>query len=312
MQNPVYGDPKLGGKPPYYENWNFGIQRSLIAEHDAGRGLYAPAWASFWPGPATAAARRSTSTPLKYLALGPLLTATATPPHIASAQGHCSRRSRCRSRTYVGTIGQMLRPFPQYGASLRRGSMSASPIIRACRRRSTAGSPRASLSRAATRSARKWTICWPSRAIPSTIRWKNRAACIDHRHVFTFTSTYQLPFGDGTRDQSGQRGGARAGQPLVGFGTGAPSQTGAPLCAGRARLAMRAAFWGPAFRATTRRSRETCGSTANYGDGNVIGGTPTSYLDRNAFVAPAAYTVGQPAAHRRLRAECAVQLAPST
>jgi len=30
----------------------------------------------------------------------------------------------------------------------------------------------------------------------------------------------------------------------------------------------------------------------NYGDGNLIGGTVTSFLDRNAFVAPAAYTVG--------------------
>ena len=28
-QTITYGDPKIGGKPPYYENWNFGIQRSI-------------------------------------------------------------------------------------------------------------------------------------------------------------------------------------------------------------------------------------------------------------------------------------------
>jgi hypothetical protein len=43
--------------------------------------------------------------------------------------------------------------------------------------------------------------------------------------------------------------------------------------------------YNPAFNGSVRIN-------GNYGDGNVTGGTPTSYLDRTAFVAPAAYTVG--------------------
>jgi hypothetical protein len=42
--------------------------------------------------------------------------------------------------------------------------------------------------------------------------------------------------------------------------------------------------YNPAFTGSVRIN-------GNYGDGNV-GGTPTAYLDRTAFVAPAAYTVG--------------------
>ena len=30
-QTLTFGDPVTGGKPPYYENWNFSIQRSLTA-----------------------------------------------------------------------------------------------------------------------------------------------------------------------------------------------------------------------------------------------------------------------------------------
>src|SRR5262249_20659091 len=29
VQNPVAASPDIAGKPPYYENWNFGVQHSL-------------------------------------------------------------------------------------------------------------------------------------------------------------------------------------------------------------------------------------------------------------------------------------------
>jgi hypothetical protein len=43
--------------------------------------------------------------------------------------------------------------------------------------------------------------------------------------------------------------------------------------------------YNPAFSGNVRIN-------GNYGDGNVLGSSPTSYLDRTAFVAPAPYTVG--------------------
>ena len=112
VQNPVWGDPKLGGKPPYYENWNFGIQRSLTANMTLGV-AYSASLGKFLPG-AGPGGESVNIAPLQYLALGSLLTATATPTTIAQAQAIIPGIGLPFSN-FVGTIGQMLRPYPQYG-----------------------------------------------------------------------------------------------------------------------------------------------------------------------------------------------------
>ena len=84
VQNPVYGDPQLGGKPAYYLNWNFGIQHSLSANMTLGV-AYTASMGKFLPGPGNGGSTTLNATPLKYLALGSLLTATANPANLASA-----------------------------------------------------------------------------------------------------------------------------------------------------------------------------------------------------------------------------------
>ena len=112
-QNPTYGDPVTGGKPPYYENWNFGVQRALTGTMTLGV-AYTASIGKFLPGPENGSGSPLNTTPLQYLALGPLLTATANAANIASANAITPGIALPFSN-FTGTIGQMLRPFPQYG-----------------------------------------------------------------------------------------------------------------------------------------------------------------------------------------------------
>ena len=49
---------------------------------------------------------------------------------------------------------------------------------------------------------------------------------------------------------------------------------------------------GRATRISIRPSRATSRINGDYGDGDVLGANPPSYIDRNAFVSPAAFTYG--------------------
>src|SRR5207247_7281717 len=104
----TYGDPN--SKPPRYQNWNFSVQRALsnsmtltVAytgnngkyEDGGGRGIW------------------TNQMDPRYLALGSLLTAQATPANIAAAQAIIPSVA-LPFPNFRGTISQMLRPFPQY------------------------------------------------------------------------------------------------------------------------------------------------------------------------------------------------------
>jgi hypothetical protein len=105
-----FGDPQLGGHPPYYQDWNFGIERAVTSTtavtvnyvgsngHFQGGG-----GRSIW----------SDQIDPKYLALGNLLTQQATAANIASANRIVPGIAVPFS-TFTGTLAQMLRPFPQY------------------------------------------------------------------------------------------------------------------------------------------------------------------------------------------------------
>ena len=111
MQNPVYGDPNLSGKPPYYSNWNIGPQRTLNRNTTMGL-TYSASHGKFLNRPGNSGGSFNTA-PLKYLPLGSLLTATANAANIASAKAQFPEIA-LPFPDFVGTISQMLRPFPQY------------------------------------------------------------------------------------------------------------------------------------------------------------------------------------------------------
>jgi hypothetical protein len=105
-----YGDPEQGGVPPRYQNWNFAVEHAFTSTLSMGvayigsNGHYLGGGGrSIW----------SDQIDPMYLALGNLLTAQATPANIAKAQAIFPGIG-LPFANFTGSIGQMLRPFPQY------------------------------------------------------------------------------------------------------------------------------------------------------------------------------------------------------
>jgi hypothetical protein len=106
-----YGDVKLGGVAPYTQNFNFTIEREL-SESTVIKVSYAASNSHHLP---TGIGRGIYSSELnpEYLPLQGLITAPATPANIAAAQA-IMPQVQMPYPSFVGAIGQMLRPFPQY------------------------------------------------------------------------------------------------------------------------------------------------------------------------------------------------------
>jgi len=289
VQNPTYGDPNLGGKPPYYENWNFGIQRSLTPNMTLGV-AYTASLGKYLPGPDNGTSALLNATPLQYVALGSLLTATANAANIAKAQAIFPNIAMPFSN-YVGTIGQMLRPFPQYGSISSPwfdvGQSNYQGVQATFNRRFAKG---LTFTGGYTFSKELDNLLGSPRN-PFDYELEKSRGGIDHRHVFMGTVSYQLPFGAG---RSLNPGNAVASalishwnlSGVVTFATGAPLALTGSACNAGGILGTCIPNYNPAWTGSNVRIN------GNYGDGNVLGSSPTSYLDRTAFVAPAAYTWG--------------------
>ncbi len=287
VQNPVYGDPKLGGKPPYYENWNFGIQHSLTQNMTVGV-AYSAALGKFLNGPGNGGGSYNIA-PLQYLKLGALLTATANPANIAAAQAIFPGIG-LPFPNFVGTIGQMLRPYPQYGTintpQFTVGQSNYQGLQATFNRRFSKGF---TFTAGYTFSKQLDNLLAAARNPFDYSLEKSRGA-IDHRNVFTATSLFQLPFGAGRAFNPGNAvarsvvsGWSISG--LFTYASGAPLALVGTNCNAGGILGTCIPNYNPAFTGNVRIN-------GNYGDGNVLGSSPNAYLDRNAFVAPAPYTWG--------------------
>jgi len=289
VQNPTYGDPQLGGKPAYYENWNFGIQRSLTGNMTVGF-AYTASMGKFLAGPDNGGSSLLNATPLQYLALGSLLTTTVSPANLAKAQAIFPSISMPFSN-FVGTIGQMLRPFPQYGSISSPwfdvGQSNYQGFQATFDRRFGGG---LTFHGGYTLSKELDNLLTSPRN-PFNYNLEKSRGGIDHRHVIVATASYQLPFGAGRRFTPGNavaRGlaGGWTVSGIVSFASGAPLALTGSACNAGGILGTCIPSYNPAWAGSSVRIN------GNYGDGNVLGSSPTAYLDRTAFVAPAAYTVG--------------------
>jgi len=288
VQNPVYGSPDIGGKPAYYENWNFGIQRTLSSNITLGL-AYTASMGKFLAGPGNGGGSPINVAPLQYLKLGSLLTATANAANIAAAQAIVPGIS-LPFPNFVGTIGQMLRPFPQYSGISAPwfdvGQSNYQGMQVTLNRRFAGG---ATFSAGYTFSKEMDNLLGSTRNPFDYSLEKSRGA-IDHRHVFQGTFSYQLPFSKGHSlyPTNAVLRAVAAGWNIAGvvtFASGAPLALTGSACNAGGILGTCIPSYNPAFSGNVRIN-------GNYGDGNVTGSAPTAYLDRTAFVAPAAYTVG--------------------
>ena len=109
-QTITYGDPNLGGKPPYYENWNLNVQHSitpsltLSVAYSGSSGHFLPGAGNLGP--------MTNQIPLQYITLGPLLGQTVTAATLAQARPVPD--IAIRFPNFTGTIAETLKPFPQY------------------------------------------------------------------------------------------------------------------------------------------------------------------------------------------------------
>ncbi|HWB83520.1 MAG TPA: carboxypeptidase-like regulatory domain-containing protein [Bryobacteraceae bacterium] len=276
----TYGDPVLGPRPPRFENWNVSIQREIVptlvldVAYAASEGHHLSGGAlGFW----------SDQLNPRYLVLGNLLNASATPANVAAAQAIVSSVALPYAN-YVGTISQMLRSFPQYSsvttAWTNLGNTNYQSLQIVARKTFSHGLTAV------------FNYTWAkemddlstySGYVDDKSQGTNPASVINALVV------YQLPFGKGqpllgstNRVVSAlvshwQVSGITTWRSGAGFGSIAASCT-LPN-AGSCWASYSPTFSGPV-------------QTAPYGSGNLIGGTTTSYLNIAAFQNPAPYTYG--------------------
>jgi hypothetical protein len=282
----TYGDPEIGGRPPRYQNWNAGFQHALTPRTTVGV-AYAGSKGDFLGSNVRGAF--SNQLDPQYLVLGNLLTQQATPANIAAAQAIVPGIGLPYAN-FNGTISQMLRPFPQYnGVTDVYGDVA----------HSTYHALQLTLEqRRAKGLIVNFNYTYSRTEDDTTVRTGyNREqdwaiAVNDQPHILNTIVVYDLPFGG--EGQAGSGNGLvralvggwqvsgitqfRSGRPL-GSVLGAcnvPNAVATPNCY---------ADFNPAFTGDARIN-------GSYGDGEVLGANPPSYINRDAFVSAAAFTYG--------------------
>jgi len=109
--NLSYMDPKLGGLAPYFESWNFAVQRLISPSTTVTVAYVGTAGHHLMTGMGNGIYTNQMNP--QYLTLGNLLTASATPANIAAAQA-IFPNIQLPYANFAGTIEQMLLPWPQY------------------------------------------------------------------------------------------------------------------------------------------------------------------------------------------------------
>jgi hypothetical protein len=280
----TYGDPEIGGRPPRYQNWNAGVQYALARTLTVGAS-YAGSHGDFLGG----AGRGFFANQLdpRFLVLGNLLTQQATPANIAAAQGIVPGVNLPYAG-FSGTIAQMLRPFPQYSAVTDvYGDVAWSNYhslqLTAEKRRSDDGLSvtfNYTYSRTADNLAARTGYNFDQ-------DWADGVN--DQPHVWNAMVVYDMPFGADGKPGSGNavvRSIVRDWQisGITQFRSGRPLGSILAAC-NLPNAGTCYADFAPNFSGEVRIN-------GDYGDGDVLGPNPPTYIDRAAFVSPAAFTYG--------------------
>ena len=277
---------QIAAKPPYFENFNFGIEREIVPNLTLGV-TYAGSGAHFVQGN-SAQGLWTNSIPLPDLALGSLLAATATPANIAAAQAIIPGVG-LPFGNFQGTIGQMLKPFPQYSGVTyywgTRGASSYNSLQVNLRRRFAKG-----LTFYVSYVFSKELDNLGSVRNPFNARLDRADGSADRPHVLLGTLVYMLPFGKG----HSLGGGSRAVSAIVShwqisavlnFNSGTPLSITGSGCVVTGVTSTCIASYNPNFNGQVRIN-------GSYGQGNVAGAGATPYINKSAFVDPAPYTFG--------------------
>jgi hypothetical protein len=280
----TYGDPEIGGRPPRYQNWNAGLQYALARTLTVGA-TYAGSRGDFLGS--SGRGFYSNQLDPRYLVLGNLLTQQANAASIAAARAIVPGIG-LPYPNFSGTIAQMLRPFPQYsGVTDVYGDVAHSKYhslqLTLEKRRSDDGLT-VNFNYTYSRSKDDQTA-----RTGYDIARDLAVSVNDQPHVWNAMVVYNMPFGAEGKWGSGnpvvraivkgwQVSGItqfRSGRPLGSIGA-ACNLPNAGTCY---------ADFNPDFSGSVRIN-------GDYGDGDVLGSNPPTYIDRSAFRSPAAFTYG--------------------
>jgi hypothetical protein len=282
-QTVTYGDPNFGGKAPYYEDWSFNIQHSFT--HDLVLSVAYSASAGHWLPGAAVAGPFTNQIPAQYLSLGSLLTTTLSAASLAQAQALFPNIA-IPFPNFTGTIGQALKPFPQYnGISdpwLDVGNSTYNSLQVSLNHRFAHG-----LSVMVNYTFSKELDDLAGVRDPNKDFLEKGPGAIDHPHVAQATFVYQLPFGAGHNLNSGSKAvsGILSHWQLSGlftFTTGAPLSITGTCTGGGIIDASCYPNYNPSFSGSVWQN-------GTPGTGNLA---TTAYLNKAAFVDPPAYTAG--------------------
>jgi hypothetical protein len=276
----TYGNPSEAGRPPRYQNWNFGFQHSFTSKltvdvsYVASNGHFLGGGSrGIW----------SNQIDPKYLTLGNLLSSSATPANVAAAQ-RVFPSIRLPYANFAGSISQMLRPFPQYSGisdvwgNVGNVNFNSLQII-----------GRKTMSHGLIVNF-NYTFSKAFDDLTSRSGYfADKAQGVDPSHVVNILLAYQVPFGKGHQFAAGnavaraiasnwQISGVTTYRSGTGFGiiSAACNVPNAGSCY---------ADYNPGFSGPVRIN-------GDYGSGDLSGPNAPAFLDKNAFLSPAAFTYG--------------------
>jgi hypothetical protein len=277
---------QVAGKPPYFENWNFGVQREITSNMTLGVN-YAGSGAHYVLGNG-AVGSWTNNMPLQDLALGSLLNVQATPANIAAAQAIVPGIGLPFSN-FQGTIAQMLKPFPQYSSVAyywgNRGASTYNSLMLTLSRRFAKG-----LAFNLSYVFSKELDNLGSNRNPYSGGLDKAPGTGNRPHVVLGTVVYSLPFGAGHTMGNGN--------PIVSaivshwqisgvfnYSTSTPITITGSGCTTPGITSTCIVSYNPNFSGQLHIN-------GNYGDGNAIGTGALPYLNKSAFMDPAPYTFG--------------------
>jgi hypothetical protein len=300
----AFGDPTLSGRSPYTENWHFTVERQISpstllslsysgsATHfvttGVGRGIYSD---QILP---------------KYLALGNLLLAPYTPANLASAQAMFPE-IHLPYANYQGSIGQMMTLFPQYATATDEwpniGNDNYHSFQLSLQRRfshglqfliSFTGSKEMDDAGSVLGNIAGFYGAGNRTAYDNHLEYSTGTQDIPKQLAITYV--YQLPFGKGHRFGGGNKvvSALASGWQFSGIQTytqGTPLGVIGASCitpyVGAGSLGSNACYanYNPSFNGPVRIN-------GSYGSGNILGPTPPTFLNVNAFENPAPFTFG--------------------
>lgn len=276
----TYGDPQIGGHPPRYQNWSAGLQRAitntftLTVSYVGSNGHYL--------GGGSRGIWGSQILP-KYMALGNLLTSKASATTIAQADAIIPG-IQLPFANFAGSIAQMLLPFPQYSSisdafgEVGDSNYNSLQVVAV-----------KTLSHGLVLNANySFAKAFDNLSSRSSY-WTEKAQTTASPQIAHIMLVYRLPFGKGQRFANGNSivGKVAGGWQLSGIttfneggGWGAIGGSCTLPSAGSCYVNINPNFSGPIR------------IGGNPADANLRATTAPVFLDKNAFVNPAAYTYG--------------------